>query len=78
MVFFEILGWLFVIWLLGSTIYSIKFHLGNYLLQKQRIKNKVVGELYETLHKQINWKSLILIQVSKLTIAIFLLYLLLK
>ena len=75
---FKILGWLFAILLFGSIIYSIKFHLGNYLLQKQRIKNKEVGEVYESLHKQMNWGSLILMQVAKLTITIFLLYLLLK
>lgn len=72
---FEILGWLFVIWLIGSAIYSTKFHLSNYLSRKQKIKNKGIGEVtdeaYEHLHKQVNWSLLIFMQIAKLAIAIF-------
>lgn len=74
----KFLGWLFAIWLLGSIIYSTKFHLGNYLLQKHRIKNKEVGEVYERLHKQINWNSLILVQLIKIVIIVFLIGFLLR
>jgi len=30
----EILGWIVIVWLLGSTIYSTQFHLRNYIRSK--------------------------------------------
>jgi len=74
----EISGWLLVVCLVGSTIHSTKFHVGTYLLQKQRIKNKEVGEVYKSLHKQMNWSFLIFIQIGKLIIAFSLFYFFLK
>lgn len=77
----KIIGWLLVSWLLGSTIYSIKFHLGNYLREKQEIvntKNKENKEIIKFMHKQMNWGLLVIIQIIKAVIAIFILYFLLK
>lgn len=73
---FYILGWIIVIWLIGSTILSTQFHLKSYLSQKTRIRSGEVGESYQYLHKQHNWKLLVFIQLVKLTIALFVLILL--
>lgn len=73
-----IIGWLVVIYLFGSVIYSTQFHLGNYLLQKQRIKSGEVGGAYKQLHKQTNRGILIFIQLIKLIVAISVAYLLLQ
>jgi hypothetical protein len=74
----QILGWGVIVWMIGSTIHSTKFHLGNYLIQKQKINNNEVGETYKHLHEQTNWRMLILFQLSKLSIAIFVVYLLIS
>ena len=71
------LGWIFVIWLLCSTIYSTIFHLSNYLFRKQKIKNEEVDELYIILHKRMSG-NLIFTQLAKITIMIIMLYFLLK
>ena len=77
MIILKFLGWLSVLWLLGSTIYSIIFHLKAYSRQSKRIQKGEVGKIYETLHKQTNWGTLIIIQIIKIVfviaIAIFLL-----
>ena len=75
---FKILGWVLATYLAGSTIHSSKFFFNSYQIQKQRIKNKEVGEVYEHAHKQTNWSLLIFMQLAKLAIAFFLVYLLLK
>ncbi len=75
---FKTFGWMLTIYLAGSTIYSSRFFINSYLLQKKRIKNKEVGEVYEHAHKQTNWSLLIFMQLAKLAIAFFLVYLLLK
>jgi len=36
MFIFRIIGWVIVIWLFGSTIYSTQFHLRNYLRMKEK------------------------------------------
>jgi len=77
MIFITIIGWLIVVWLIGSVLYSSQFHLINYLRQKQRIKAGEVGELYEKLHKELNWRSLIIAQVAKLAVVVALLFILL-
>lgn len=77
----KIIGWLLVSWLLGSTIYSTKFHLGNYLREKQEIintKKKENKKIVKFMHKQMNWGVLVIIQIIKAVIAIFILYFLLK
>jgi len=74
---FTIIGWLIVIWLGGSLIYSVQFHLRSYLQQRQSIKNDESGNVYRNLHKKINWQSLIIIQVLKLAVIAILLYFLL-
>jgi hypothetical protein len=73
----KFISWMFVIGLLGSFIYSTKYHLGNYWLQKKKIKNKEVGETYEHLHKQFNWNLVIFFQLVKVSISIGILYYLL-
>ena len=72
--FIQIIGWLFVIGLIGSAIYSSLFHIGNFLRQKGKIQNGEVGEVYARLHKQFNWKLLIVIQLIKLSIAGLIIY----
>ncbi len=78
MTFLKILAWILVVWLSGSLLYSIKFHLGNYLSQRQRIKSGEAGEIYEQRHKEINWSMLIFIQFAKLFLVIIILTYLLK
>ena len=78
--FLTIFSWIAVILFAGSFLYSSKFHLGNYLLQRKRIKNsedKIGDEVYKHMHEKTNWKMLILFQVIKLGIVIMLLYFLL-
>jgi hypothetical protein len=74
--FLTILSWIAIILFAGSFLYSSKFHLGNYLLQRKRIKNsedKISGGVYKHMHEKINWKMLILFQVIKLGIIIVIL-----
>jgi hypothetical protein len=69
--FIQIIGWLFVIGLIGSAIYSSLFHIGNFFRQKRKIQN---GEVYTRLHKQFNWKFLIVTQFIKLFVAGLIIY----
>ena len=78
MIIFRIIGWIIVIWLAGSLLYSIRFHLRNYLIQRQRINSGEVGEFYKEAHRNMNWKSLIYIQLFKFLVIIILLILLTK
>lgn len=73
MTFLKILGWILVLFLSGSLLYSIKFHLGNYLSQRRKIKTGEVGEIYEQMHKEVNWAVIIFIQFAKLFLVILLL-----
>jgi len=75
--FLKIIGWIAVAGFAGSFLYSTKFHLENYLLQKQRIKSEEVGDTYKEMGKKFNWRAIILFQVIKLAIVIILLFLLL-
>ncbi|MCD4693142.1 MAG: hypothetical protein K8R79_09520 [Calditrichales bacterium] len=72
--FIQIISWVFVIGLIGSAIYSSLFHIGNFLRQKRKIQNGEIGEVYISLHKQFNWKFLIVIQFIKLFIAGLIIY----
>jgi len=56
-------------WLIGSTIYSFLFHIGNFFRQNRKIQKEKTGEVYTSLHTQHNWKALIFFQFIKLTIA---------
>lgn len=78
MTLLKILGWILVIFLSGILLYSIKFHLGNYLLQRQRIRTSEVGEVYKQLHKEMKWGNIIFIQLAKLFLIFFMLTILLS
>ena len=73
MIILRIIGWIIVIWLTGSLIYSVRFHLNNYLIQRSRIKSGEVGEIYKEAHRNMNWKSLIYIHLFKVLIIVLLL-----
>jgi hypothetical protein len=62
---FEILGWLIILWLLGSTIYSTKFHLGNYFRSKD--SDMIVAQMMDgPNHTEQMTKKDFLIKVLKL------------
>ncbi len=75
-------GWVIVIWLMGSTIYSAQFHLRNYYRSKG--SNTIIAKDLEGPGKQTDLdinvflKKVIGMQVAKILIAIFLIYFLLK
>lgn len=76
--FLKIIGWIAVIWLGGSFLYSTKFHLGNYLSIKAKKESGESGEVYEEIAKRrFSWKTVIFFQVIKLVIIVALLYFLL-
>ena len=78
----EILGWIIVIWLAGSTIYSTQFHLRNYFTSKD--KNIVIAQQMdgpsqvEPMLKREILKKVIGFQLYKITIILVLLYFLTK
>ena len=78
----SIIGWVIVIWLMGSTIFSTQFHLRNYYRSKGN--NTIIAKDLEGPDKQIDLdrnvflKRVIGMQVAKILIAIFLIYFLLK
>ncbi len=63
--FLTIIGWIAVVWLLGSFLYSSKFHIKNYLLRKQRIKAGEPDTAYERLHKELNYSFLKIVKIGK-------------
>ena len=75
----QILGWVVVVWLLGSTIYSTQFHLGNYFRSKD--KETVVSKDLEysgqelILTKKVFLQRVLTLQIVKIVIAILLIYL---
>jgi len=73
MIILKILGWIGVIFLFGSFLYSMKFHLGNYFIQRKRIKNGEIGEVYKQLHKEFGWGKIVFIQLIKLFLTVLLL-----
>ena len=75
---FNFIGWFIVFMLIGSVLYSAKFQISNYLLQKRKIRINVVSQTYADLQGNINWNSLITIQLVKTIIAIALIFLLIK
>ena len=70
MIILKLVGWLFILWLSGSTIYSTIFHLKAYFRQRNRIQKGEVGPIYETLHKKTNWGTFITIQIVKIVLVI--------
>ena len=73
---FSVIGWVAVIWLLGSVIYSSFFHIRTYRVQKKRILTGEVGEVYAKLHKEMKWGTLFTIQIIKVIVALMLIYVL--
>ncbi len=79
---FNILGWIIIIWLLGSIVYSTQFHLRNYLASKD--KNSVVAHQMdgpshvEIMSKEDFLKKVIGLQLYKAITIIVLLYFLIK
>ncbi len=77
-----IIGWVVVTWLLGSTIYSSQFHLRNYF--NSRKGDTLIARDLEAPEQQIPMKKnellrrVLGIQIIKLLIAIFLIYILIK
>lgn len=71
-----IIGWILIIWLSGSFIYSIQFHFKNYLRVQ---KNTKKGKYNKKFPKDyFNWNVIILFQIAKLIIVLVLLYFLLE
>jgi len=68
---FLVIGWVAVIWLLGSVIYSSFFHIRTYRVQKKRILTGEVGEVYAKLHKEMKWLMLIYVLTSGNDVKIF-------
>jgi hypothetical protein len=82
MFIFRIIGWIIVIWLFGSTIYSTQFHLRNYLRSKDR--KWIVAKDLEAPGQEIKMnrdsflRHIIIMQFIKLFVMAFLIYLLIK
>lgn len=78
----EILGWIVVVWLTGSTIYSTQFHLQNYLKSKDKdniIAHQMDGPSHvELMSKKDFLKKVFNLQLYKVVIILILLYFLLK
>jgi len=72
----KIVLWFILLWLIGSVIYSTRFHISNFLNRKKKIKSEEVGELYESIHGRFNIK-LVLLQTVKLFLAGLIFYFLL-
>jgi len=73
---FSIIGWIAVICLLGSAVYSSLFHLHAYQVQRKRILSGEVGAVYGKLHKEMKWGTLFTIQIIKVIVALILIYVL--
>ena len=71
----KILAGIVALWLIGSAIYSSRFHYANYSIQRHKIKSGLVDEIYERLHNQQNWGMLVVIQLVKFAIGFYLFYL---
>ena len=76
-----ILGWIIVIWLFGSTIYSTQFHLRNHF-QSKNSETLIAKDLDSPgqavlMRKNVFLKRVVGMQVIKIGIISFLLYLLL-
>jgi len=71
-----IIGWIALIWLSGSFLYSTQFHLKNWLLRKHEIKSGEVSDFYKKIHKKMTLR-LIFLQATKLVVVVVLLYFLL-
>lgn len=78
----EILGWIIVVWLTGSIIYSTQFHLRNYLKSKDKdiiIAQQMDGPSHiEPMSKKDFLKKVLSLQLYKITIILVLLYFLAK
>ena len=78
----KIIGWIIVVWLFGNTIYSSQFHLRNYFQSKGNatlIAKDLDGPGQEVLmNKTVFFKRVLGMQVIKIGIMSFLVYLLLK
>ncbi len=76
------IGWIIVAWLFGSTIYSTQFHLRNYLQSRNNealIAKDLDGQGQETLmNKNVFFKRVLTMQIIKIGVMSFLVYLLLK
>lgn len=78
----EILGWIVVVWLTGSTIYSTQFHLRNY--RKSKDKENILAQQMDgpshigIMSKKDFLKRVVSLQLHKITILLVLLYFLIE
>ena len=78
----EIIGWIIVGWLIGSTIYSTQLHLRNYV--RSRDKDIVIAQQMdspshvEPMIKKNFLKKVLGLQLCKISIMLILLYFLTK
>ena len=78
----KILGWIIVIWLFGSTIYSTQFHLRNYFGSKDR--DSIIAKDLETpaqqllMNKKEFFRRVLSMQIVKIVFMCFLIYFLLN
>lgn len=72
MIILKIFGWALVVYLFGSLIYSVTFHLGNY--HRSKVNNSEIGsKLWDGFLNRI-----LIMQLIKLLIAGFIISLLIK
>lgn len=78
----QILGWVIVVWLFGSAIYSTQFHLRNYFRSKDSetlIAHDLEGPGQEIIINKKNFLRRVLgMQIVKICIMCFLIYFLLN
>lgn len=72
----RVLGYIFAFWLLGSFFYSIFFHVRKWLQMKRKIQRGKVGEMYKFLFQESKWRKIVLIQLIKIFISLYILSLL--
>ncbi len=78
----EILGWIIVVWLAGSTIYSTQFHLKNYF--RSRNSDSVLAEdltgpgQTSLMDRKLFLKRVLSMQAVKLVIILLLVYFLIN